>query len=42
VTADDILWRRSRLGLHVDRDTVARLEAWLGRRASATPDALVQ
>ena len=30
VTAEDILWRRSRLGMHVDADTVARLEAWLG------------
>jgi glycerol-3-phosphate dehydrogenase len=30
VTAEDILWRRSRLGLHVDADTVARLESWLG------------
>ena len=29
-TADDVLWRRSRLGLHVGRDTVVRLEEMLG------------
>jgi len=28
-TADDILWRRTRLGLHVGPDTVARLTAYL-------------
>ena len=28
-TADDILWRRSRLGLHVGQDTVAGLEEML-------------
>jgi glycerol-3-phosphate dehydrogenase len=33
VTAEDILWRRSRLGLHVGADTVARLETWLGQSA---------
>ena len=29
-TADDVLWRRSRLGLHVGQDTVVRLEEMLG------------
>ena len=29
-TAEDVLWRRSRLGLHVGRDTVVRLEEMLG------------
>jgi glycerol-3-phosphate dehydrogenase len=33
-TADDVLWRRSRLGLHVARDTVARLEEILGDSAA--------
>ena len=28
-TAEDILWRRSKLGLHVSEHTVGRLEAWL-------------
>jgi len=29
-TAEDILWRRSKLGLHVAPSTLAALEAWLG------------
>lgn len=29
-TADDILWRRSKLGLHVGADTVAALKKYLG------------
>jgi glycerol-3-phosphate dehydrogenase len=29
-TEEDILWRRSKLGLHVGSPTVARLRAWLG------------
>jgi glycerol-3-phosphate dehydrogenase len=32
-TADDILWRRSRLGLHLPRDAGARLDDWLARHA---------
>jgi glycerol-3-phosphate dehydrogenase len=35
VTAEDILWRRSKLGLHVSAETVARLEAFLGQEAEA-------
>lgn len=31
-TADDILWRRSKLGLHVSRETVVSLEEWLAKR----------
>lgn len=31
VTADDILFRRSKLGLHVAADGAARLDAWLAR-----------
>ena len=41
VTAEDILWRRSRLGLHVDAATVARLETRLGQRATEARGALV-
>ncbi len=29
-TAEDILWRRSKLGLHVSHATAAHLRAWLG------------
>lgn len=27
-TAEDVLWRRSRLGLHISGDTVSRVERW--------------
>ena len=34
--AEDILWRRTRLGLHVGREVEARVGAWLaGARAPA-------
>ncbi|MGI9489024.1 MAG: glycerol-3-phosphate dehydrogenase [Geminicoccaceae bacterium] len=33
LTDEDILWRRSKLGLHVSNETAARLRAWLGRNA---------
>ena len=36
-TAEDVLWRRSRLGLHVGRDTVVRLEELLGRAVAPQP-----
>ena len=36
-TAEDVLWRRSRLGLHVGRDTVVRLEEMLGGVAAPCP-----
>jgi glycerol-3-phosphate dehydrogenase len=29
-TAEDILWRRSKLGLHVPADTAKKLAAYLG------------
>lgn len=32
VTAEDILWRRSKLGLHVPAGTAGRLEAYLARQ----------
>ncbi len=31
VTAEDILWRRSKLGLHIASEGAGRLAAWLGR-----------
>ncbi len=30
MTAADVLWRRSKLGLHVSQETVAALERWFG------------
>lgn len=33
-TADDILWRRSKLGLHLDAPAVARLIAWMDAQQS--------
>jgi glycerol-3-phosphate dehydrogenase len=42
VTADDILYRRSKLALHVPADGPARLEAWLARHPAPEPaDALL-
>ena len=38
-TAEDILWRRSKLGLHLPADTADRLAAWLARRAAPTASA---
>lgn len=37
-TADDILWRRSKLGLHLGADAASRLDAWL-RGAATAPGA---
>ncbi len=34
-TAEDILWRRTRLGLHVGTGGAGRLQEWLARRGSA-------
>jgi glycerol-3-phosphate dehydrogenase len=33
MTAEDILWRRSKQGLHVSEETAARVRAWLGRNS---------
>ena len=41
-TAEDILWRRSKLGLHLSRDQAAALEAWMREAispAAASPHA---
>jgi len=35
VTAEDILWRRSKLGLRTGPESAARLTAYLDRRAEA-------
>ncbi|HMN85122.1 MAG TPA: glycerol-3-phosphate dehydrogenase [Bauldia sp.] len=41
-TAEDVLWRRSKLGLRVDEADVAALDAWMAeKRAAATPVAAV-
>jgi glycerol-3-phosphate dehydrogenase len=37
-TTEDILWRRTRLGLHVEAGGRGRLEAWVARRNSRAPD----
>ena len=36
-TAEDILWRRTRLGLRVGTGGTVRLEEWLARRGGHTP-----
>jgi glycerol-3-phosphate dehydrogenase len=36
-TADDILWRRSKLGLRTSTEGVAQLEAYLAQHARAAP-----
>lgn len=33
-TAEDILWRRSKLGLHLPADAGEKVDAWLARRAA--------
>jgi glycerol-3-phosphate dehydrogenase len=35
-TSDDILWRRSKLGLHLDREGVARLDYYLAKKKAAS------
>ena len=35
VTADDILWRRTKLGLRFDTEAKRRLDAWLSKNAAA-------
>ncbi|MDJ0610163.1 MAG: glycerol-3-phosphate dehydrogenase [Kiloniellales bacterium] len=37
-TAEDILWRRSKLGLHCGAETRARLDDWIARRATAAAE----
>ena len=34
-TADDLLWRRSKMGLHVSADTKQNLAAWIARQSGA-------
>jgi glycerol-3-phosphate dehydrogenase len=33
-TAEDILWRRTKLGLHADKPSVIRLQNWLNSNAT--------
>lgn len=35
VTAEDVLWRRTKMGLHLDAEAQAGIAAWLGNRAKA-------
>ena len=35
LTDDDILWRRSKLGLHISDETAARLRAWLTHNSNS-------
>ncbi|MEO1016449.1 MAG: glycerol-3-phosphate dehydrogenase [Pseudomonadota bacterium] len=35
VSADDVLWRRSKLGLHVPQESAAEIDAWFQRQNSA-------
>lgn len=35
VDAEDLLWRRSKLGLHVSAETAGRIETWLGQHGQA-------
>ena len=37
MTADDILYRRSKLALHVPADGPKRLEAWLAQHPAPEP-----
>ncbi|WP_304360120.1 glycerol-3-phosphate dehydrogenase [Collimonas fungivorans] len=41
LTADDILWRRSKLGLRFDAAGVARLQAWLEAQQVSAPAAML-
>jgi len=34
-TAEDLLWRRSKLGLHLPPDAAARLDEWLAQHPLA-------
>ena len=33
MTAEDIMWRRTKLGLRLDAEQVAHIAEWLGERA---------
>jgi glycerol-3-phosphate dehydrogenase len=41
LTADDILWRRSKLGLRIDAAGVERLHAWLEAQQVPAPAAML-
>ncbi len=40
--AEDILWRRSKLGLHLSDEDKVRLDDWVGRKNVVTERALGQ
>ena len=37
VTAEDVLWRRSKLGLHLSREAAVALEAWMRETLPSAP-----
>ena len=37
-TGDDVLWRRSKLGLHLPADAQARVGEWMAANATETAD----
>ena len=39
-TAEDVLWRRSKLGLHLDPAATARVAAWMQQRTAPTAPAM--
>jgi D-erythritol 1-phosphate dehydrogenase len=41
-TAEDVLWRRSKLGLHAGADAAERLSAWFGAQDRASMSAGIQ
>ncbi len=42
LNAEDILWRRSKLGLHLSGEAEVRLDDWIGRKNVVTERALGQ
>ncbi len=42
LNAEDILWRRSKLGLHLSDEDKVRLDDWIGRKNVVTERALGQ
>ena len=37
-TSEDVLWRRTKLGLHLDRDAKAKVAAWFGEASAPVDD----
>ena len=41
-TAEDVVWRRSKLGLRMTSDEIARFDAWIQDRRVSTPTAAAE